>query len=64
VETAVAHGILQNVVSPGGSFQSEKAATSGETAALIARAMPAPVSNLLKSLEGLLRKLLESKPQE
>lgn len=58
VETAAAHGILDNVAAPGGLFQAGKEATRGETAAIIARAMPSPISRPPKSLEALLRKLL------
>jgi hypothetical protein len=51
IETAAARGILADVAAPGGSFQAEKAATRGESAALVARAMPSPISNLPESLE-------------
>jgi hypothetical protein len=60
VEAAVAHGILDNVAAPGGPFQADKEATRGESAAIIARAMPPPTSGLPKSLESLLRKLLDN----
>jgi hypothetical protein len=59
LETTTAHGVLEEVAVVGDSFQADKAATRGESAALIARAMPSPIPNLLKSLEALLRKLLE-----
>jgi hypothetical protein len=61
VETAASHGILDDVASPGDSFQADKAATRGESAAMIIRARPSPTSDLPESLEALLGKLLESK---
>ena len=64
VDTAVAHGILADIAAAGGSFQSAKEATRGEIAAMVARAMPSPISNLPKSLEALLRKLLEGSAQK
>lgn len=58
VETAAAHNILARVATSGANFQVEKEATRGESAALIARAMPALVANLPESLEDLLKGLL------
>jgi hypothetical protein len=45
VETASAHGVLVDVAMPDGPFQPDQEATRGETAAFIARTMPAPTFN-------------------
>jgi hypothetical protein len=64
VETVVVHGILTDVAASGGSFQADKDATRGASAAMVARAMPLPISNLPKRLEALLGKLLEGQAQK
>jgi hypothetical protein len=59
IETAAARGILDGVATPNGLFEPNKEAARGETAAIIARAMPLPTSNMPKSLEAMLKKLLD-----
>jgi len=61
VETAAAHGLLRDMAVADGSFQAGKDATRGETAAIIARAMPSPTSDLPTSLETRLKQLLDGK---
>lgn len=64
VETAVAHGLLDDVAVAGGSFQSDMAATRGESAAMIARAMSSSTSDLSESVKTLIRKLLEDQAKQ
>jgi hypothetical protein len=58
VETAAAQGILGDIAAAGGTFQAAREATRGETAAIIARAMPSPNATLPDSLDSILGKLL------
>jgi hypothetical protein len=58
VETAAAHGILDDWAAADGLFRPDDPATRGWAAATVARAMPAPISNLPGSLEDLLKKQL------
>jgi hypothetical protein len=64
VEAAAKHVLLDNVAAAGGSFQADNKATRGESAAIIARAMPPPTSDLPKHLEAHLKQLLAGQVKE
>ena len=64
VEAATAHDILTDIALAGGAFDPGNEATRGETAAMIARAMPSPLSNLPNSLESMQKQLLDGSAQK
>jgi S-layer homology domain len=64
VETAAAHAILDNIAVARGSFEPGKAATRGESAAMIARSMSSAGPALPPEVEAQLKKTLQGGVQK